>query len=101
MTISDPQTLQTIIHNYGLTAMIVDLTLALAPAQAWQQYVVAFDTFEGALRFGESLAHDETLTQTPDYGGRVADSELFCTLAQRKMPVQRANRCSCCTSPLI
>lgn len=63
LTLTDPQALQTIIHNCGLTAIITDLTFALAPAQPWQQYVVAFDSFEAALRFGESLAYNETLTK--------------------------------------
>ena len=61
LTLSDPEALQAIIHNCGLTAIITDLTFALAQAQAWQQYVVAFDGFEDALRFGESLAYDDTL----------------------------------------
>ena len=60
-TIDDPVALQGIIHNCGLTCFIVDLTLALAPAQPYQQYVVACADFEAALRFGESLAYDEGL----------------------------------------
>ncbi|MBI3960352.1 MAG: FAD-binding oxidoreductase [Chloroflexi bacterium] len=61
LTISDPQEMQGVIHNCGLTCIIADLTLALAPAQPWQQYVVAFDSFESGLRFGESLAYDDDL----------------------------------------
>ena len=63
VTLTDPQELKGIIHNCGLTGIITDLTLALAPAQPWQQYVIACDTFEDALRFGESLAYDETLSK--------------------------------------
>ena len=63
LTLSDPQALLSVIHNCGLTAMIADLTFALAPSQPWQQYVVAFDEFEGALRFGQSLAYDDTLAK--------------------------------------
>ena len=59
--ITDLPTLQGIIHNCGLSAFIADVTLALAPAMAWQQYVVAFDTFEAALRCGETLAYDADL----------------------------------------
>lgn len=61
ITITDPQELQGIIHNCGLSAFIADLTFALAPAQPWQQYVVAFDTFEDALRCGNALAFDDDL----------------------------------------
>lgn len=63
LSCSDPDELQGIIHNCGLTCFIADLTLALAPAKIWQQYVVAFPDFETALRFGETLAFDETLAK--------------------------------------
>ena len=46
------------IHNCGLTGVIADLTLALAPAVEWSQYVLAFDTFEDALRCGQAFAYD-------------------------------------------
>ena len=61
LTLSDPEALQGIIHNCGLSAFIADLTFALAPREAWQQYVVAFDSFEAALRCGEALARDDDL----------------------------------------
>lgn len=61
LTLDDPEALQGVIHNCGLTGVIADLTLALAPARPWQQYVAAFDSFETALRFGESLTYDESL----------------------------------------
>lgn len=61
LTLTDPQAMQGVIHNCGLTCIIVDLTLALAPAKPWSQSVVAFDDFESALRFGEALAYDEAL----------------------------------------
>ncbi|MEM7117310.1 MAG: FAD-binding oxidoreductase [Chloroflexota bacterium] len=59
--LSTPEAMQSIIHNCGLTAIIADLTFALAPRQPWQQYIVAFDDFTDALRFGEALAFDENL----------------------------------------
>jgi FAD/FMN-containing dehydrogenase len=58
LTLSDPEALLAVIHNCGLTGIVADLTFALAPAQRWQQYVVAFDDFEAALRFGERLARE-------------------------------------------
>lgn len=60
LTITDREEMQGVIHNCGLTCIIVDLTLALAEAKPWEQYVVAFDTCEATMRFGESLAYDET-----------------------------------------
>jgi len=59
LTITDPEEMQGVIHNCGLTCLIADVTFALAPAQPWQQYVVAYDNFESGLRFGESLAYDD------------------------------------------
>ncbi len=59
LTMNTLEEMQGVIHNCGLTCIIVDLTFALAPAQPWEQYVVAFDTFDASLRFGESLAFDE------------------------------------------
>jgi len=59
LTVTDPEEMQGVIHSCGLTCIIADLTFALAPAQPWQQYVVAFDDFESGLRFGESLAYDD------------------------------------------
>lgn len=63
LTITDPQELLGVVHNCGLSAVIADLTFALAPAQPWAQYVVAFDSFEAALRCGEVLAQDDTLAK--------------------------------------
>ena len=58
LTITDKAELQGVIHNCGLTGVIADLTLALAPAVEWSQYVLAFDTFEDALRCGQAFAYD-------------------------------------------
>lgn len=63
LTITDPEELQGVIHNCGLSCVIADLTFALAPAQPWAQYVVSFDTFDAGLRCGEALAHDPTLAK--------------------------------------
>ena len=59
LTVTDQEEMQGIIHSCGLTCIITDLTFALAPAQPWQQYVAAFDSFEEGLRFGEHLAYDD------------------------------------------
>ncbi len=63
MTITDYEEMKGVVHNCGLTCIITDLTLALAPAEPWEQYVAAFDDFDSALRFGESIAYDESLTR--------------------------------------
>jgi len=63
LTITDPQELLGVIHNCGLSCVIADLTFALAPAQPWAQYVVAFDSFDAALRCGETLAYDDALAK--------------------------------------
>lgn len=55
------EALRGVIHSCGLTCVIVDVTLALAPAQAWSQYTAVFDTFDDALHFGETVAYDETI----------------------------------------
>lgn len=61
LTITDADELKGVIHNCGLSCIIADLTLALAPAQPWSQYVVSFPTFEAALRSGQAMANDEQL----------------------------------------
>lgn len=61
LTITDAEELRGVVHNCGVTGIITDLTLAVAPARPWQQFVAAFDNFETALRFGETLAYDDAL----------------------------------------
>lgn len=63
ITLTDHEELQSVIHNCGLTCIVQELTLALAPLQPWQQYVVAFDTFNEALRCAETLANDSSLAK--------------------------------------
>lgn len=63
LTVTDPAEMQGVIHSCGLTCFIADLTFALAPAQPWQQYVVAFESFTNGLGFGESLAYDDGVTK--------------------------------------
>ncbi|MBI1296898.1 FAD-binding protein [bacterium] len=60
LTIDHADALRGVIHNCGLTSIILDCTLALAPAQPWAQYVVAFDNFTDALRCAEDLAFDDS-----------------------------------------
>lgn len=61
ITLTDPAGMQAVIHNCGLTAIITEVTYALAPGQQWQQYVLAFDTFDGALAAGELIAKNKQI----------------------------------------
>jgi FAD/FMN-containing dehydrogenase len=54
--VSDPAVLAGVVHNCGLTCVIADLTLALAPRRAWEEFAVSFDSFEAAYTYGEALA---------------------------------------------
>ncbi|MEZ4621026.1 MAG: FAD-binding oxidoreductase [Caldilineaceae bacterium] len=61
LTITDAEELKGVIHNCGLSCIITDLTLALAPANPWSQYVVTVPTFDDALRCGQALAYDDAV----------------------------------------
>jgi FAD/FMN-containing dehydrogenase len=43
-------------HNWGTTGILLEVELALAPAQEWLELAVVFDTFDAALEFGNALA---------------------------------------------
>ncbi|MGB7847365.1 MAG: FAD-binding oxidoreductase [Candidatus Acidiferrum sp.] len=45
-----------ILHAWGTNGVITRIWLALAHAVEWSQCVVAFNTFEGAFDFGETIA---------------------------------------------
>ena len=48
-------------HNWGTTGIVLELELALAPAQDWHEQVIAFPGFDAALDFGQALAADPAL----------------------------------------
>ncbi len=48
-------------HAYGLTGVITELEVPLAPAQDWVELLVAFDSWEAALNAGWDLAGQEGL----------------------------------------
>ena len=51
-------------HAYGTNGVITELELALAPAVAWVDVIVAFDGLERALRFAQALAgENEVVTK--------------------------------------
>jgi FAD/FMN-containing dehydrogenase len=49
------------IHAYGLSGIIVELEVNLAPALNWEESVMSFPTLEAALRFSHDLAQDDTV----------------------------------------
>jgi FAD/FMN-containing dehydrogenase len=49
------------IHAYGMSGVIVELGVNLAPALNWEESVLSFPTLEQALRFGYDLAQDEAI----------------------------------------
>jgi len=61
LNITDPQELLGVIHSCGVTGIISELTLALAPAQPWAQYTAAFDDIFAALDFGHALSADTAI----------------------------------------
>jgi FAD/FMN-containing dehydrogenase len=52
-----------IIHSWGTNGVITKIWLALTPAVAWAQCVIAFPTFDQAFTFSEQLAKDPTWTK--------------------------------------
>ena len=52
-----------ILHAWGTNGVITRIWLALAPAVEWSQCVVAFDTFDGGVRF--QRAHRERTRHGP------------------------------------
>jgi FAD/FMN-containing dehydrogenase len=52
-----------ILHAWGTNGVITRIWLALAPAIDWAQVVVAFDTFDAAFDFSESIATTDAWTK--------------------------------------
>lgn len=52
-----------ILHAWGTNGVITRIWLALAPAVDWTQITVAFDTYERAFTFTESIAADAAWTK--------------------------------------
>jgi len=43
-------------HMWGTNGLVLEIELALAPAVAWQEHLVVFDSFDTALDFGNAVA---------------------------------------------
>jgi FAD/FMN-containing dehydrogenase len=52
-----------IMHSWGTNGIITKVWLALTPAVEWSQCVVAFDTFDEAFNFSETIAVDPHWTK--------------------------------------
>lgn len=44
-------------HVWGTNGLVLEIELALAPAQDWQEHIVVFRDFDAALAFGDALAN--------------------------------------------
>ena len=63
-----------ILHAWGTNGVLTRIWFALAPAVEWTQFTAAFDTYEQAFSFTESIATDAGVDQAAGDGLRVADS---------------------------
>lgn len=43
-------------HLWGTNGLVLELELAMAPAQDWNEYLVVFEDFDAALEFGNEIA---------------------------------------------
>jgi len=43
-------------HLWGTNGLVLEIELALAPAQDWNEYLVVFESFDAALDFGHAIA---------------------------------------------
>lgn len=43
-------------HMWGTNGLVLEIELALAPAQEWNEYLVVFDRYDAALEFGNAVA---------------------------------------------
>lgn len=53
----------TYIHNYGVSGIVTELTLVLAPKHEWTQWAVSFGGLDSAVKFGLSIAQDSTVNK--------------------------------------
>jgi len=43
-------------HLWGTNGLVLEIELALAPAQDWQEHLVVFESYDDALEFGNAIA---------------------------------------------
>ena len=52
----DEASLEPVLHSYGTTGILIDVTLRLVPARQWTELVVCFDGFDAACRFAKAVS---------------------------------------------
>ena len=52
----DEGSLEPVLHSYGTTGILTDVTLRLVPAREWTELVVCFDAFDTACRFAKAVS---------------------------------------------
>jgi len=52
-----------ILHAWGTNGILTRIWFPLAPAKSWTQFTAAFDTYEQAFRFTQSIAVDNSWTK--------------------------------------
>jgi FAD/FMN-containing dehydrogenase len=55
--------IQKVNHAYGTNGVITEVEMPLAPAHAWVDLVVGFDTFPHAVRFADAFAREDSITK--------------------------------------
>lgn len=75
-------------HAYGTNGIVLELEIALTPAQNWDEYLLAFPDAEKAFDFAEALAHAPALVKrnVALYDSRIA--EYFTSLAGHLRPCE-------------
>ena len=68
-----------ILHAWGTNGIITRIWLALAPAVDWAQCAIAFDIFDAAFTFAETIANSERMDEAPRHRLRMADSFFLCS----------------------
>ena len=56
LLVLDEDSVEPVLHAYGTTGIICDVTFRLVPARSWVEFVAAFGCFEDAARFVADLA---------------------------------------------
>ena len=56
-------TVHQILHSWGTNGIITEVRLALGPRRDWAQLVVAFDSYDAAYTFAETIANDAVITK--------------------------------------
>ncbi len=81
-----------IIHAYGTTAIITELSIPLAKAQTWTEVVLSFPNLENAIEYGHALALDSSIPKRELAVNEAGIPEFFSPLvADGGVQVGRAN----------